>query len=374
MELAKGDHTGMAVDFHTLKVREVHRETPDTVVVAFDVPDTLKEVYTYVPGQYLTIRPAGKKERRSYSICTCSLAGEPLKVAVKRVEGGVISNYVNDVLAAGDDVDVMPPMGNFTMSPDSARKQHYVLVAAGSGVTPIMSILKGILLEEEQSTVSMLYCNREWDNVIFRDELLALAEKYSERFTLANVLSRPHAEWDGQKGRMDAFRLKMILPSLAKSSAADAQYYMCGPSGLMQEVQKALDDLHVPHSNVHREYFTQKTSSDHLMSATVENTGEEVVVSDTPVDSKVTLRIGGNDTIINVPAGDSITNAAIEAEIDPPYACQLGVCCTCRAKLVKGKVRMDEREALTDSEIADGFVLTCQSHPLTTEVIVDFDN
>lgn len=364
----------MAIDFHTLSVREVHRETPDTVVVSFDVPSELQDVYTYVPGQYLTIRPEGKSERRSYSICTCSKAGEPLMVAVKRVEGGVISNFVNDTLKSGDKVDVMPPMGNFTMTPDTNRAQHYVLVAAGSGVTPIMSILKGILLEEPKSTVAMLYCNREWDNVIFKDELLRLAEEYKERFTLANVLSRPHADWDGQKGRMDAFRLKMILPSLANGIPNSAHYYMCGPSGLMQEVQKALDDLQVPQPQVHREYFTAKTNSDHLMSATVENTGEEVVVSDTPVDSQVTMRIGGSDTIIKVPAGDSITNAAIEAEMDPPYACQIGVCCTCRAKLVKGKVRMDEREALTDAEIADGFVLTCQSHPLTAEVIVDFDN
>lgn len=353
----------MAPQFHTLTIREVRRETPTTVSLHFDVPANLAHAYAFLPGQYLTLRfqAAGQEVRRSYSICSSADRGEHLAVAVKEVPGGAMSTIINKEFAAGHSVDVMTPVGNFALT-SGPGVRHHLLIAGGSGITPLRSILLAVLDREPHSTVELLYFNRDESHITFRADFDRLAAEYPSRFRATYVLEEAPAGWSGLKGRITASILQDALGRTPQS--AGLQAWLCGPGPMMAAARQTLVDLGVADSAIHQEYFT--------LSHTPSEPAKTMIEVDTDTVT-VTFRLYGEEHTIEIPKGTSILEGGIEQNLDPPYACQIGACCTCRAKLIEGKVEMLEREALSDGEIADGYILTCQSIPQTSRIVVDYD-
>lgn len=354
--------------FHKLKISDIRRETPDAVSIAFEVPGELRSEYGFNQGQYLTLRATinGEEVRRSYSIC--SARGEAPRVAIKRVNGGLFSNFANDVLKAGDELDVMPPMGKFYVPIDPAASRHYMLFASGSGITPIISIVKTVLREEPQSRVTLLYGNRSFSSIIFRDELEDLKDRYLGRLRLFHVLSREKSELDLFSGRIDASKCDSFFSALADLSDFD-EFFICGPEPMILSVQEFLESKNIPREKVHFELFTSP-----LGSLWKDSPAPEVAEADREKVSKVRIILDGTATEIELKyGGKSILDAALEAGADLPYSCKGGVCRTCMAKLENGQVRMDANWALEPGEVESGYILTCQSHPTSSECSVNYD-
>ena len=361
----------MAIQFYKLKVSNLIRETDEAVTIAFEIPDDLKDVFEYQHGQYLTLRFffEGEDHRRAYSICTSPYTDNYIAVTVKKVEGGDVSPYLNGKLQVGDIIDVMPPIGRFTIDLHNNNKKSYILFAGGSGITPIMSILKSILEVEQQSKVLLVYANSNEDSIIFRDKLIELEEEYGDRFTVIHQLSRPKNDGlEHKEGRIDKHSCLNIIKLLDDQLVHSSEYFMCGPGGMMKEIESALQELNINKTKIHKESFT-----------VAENEGTEVVEHhetnkpDEQVD-KVTVILYGEEHKIDIQDGDTILVAGIKAGIDPPFSCQIGACSTCRARLKSGRVEMEADDALTEDEMDEGFVLTCTSHPLTNDVVVDYDD
>ncbi len=356
----------MALKFQRLQVHNVVRETSDAITIYFQNPD--KELFTYIPGQYLTLRTEinGKAVNRAFSLCSSPITDELLAVTVKKTPGGLVSTYFIDNLKAGDYLEVMPPMGNFTAKLKDYQVKHYVLIGAGSGITPLMSILKSVLEVESQSKVTLLFGNRNEDSIIFKNALQNLQEKYADRLKVIHSLSQPTSNWAGTSGRLNREHVKSILSPVIESDSLVKEYYICGPSAMMDEAAQALKEMHTPAENIHQEHF----------SAPISHPEDEPVKQAVAADIKpgsVKVILEGKEYDIVVKPSDSILEAALDNDLDPPYACMIGSCCTCKAKLMSGNVIMDDREGLTDEEIRDGFVLTCQSHPTTPNVVVSYD-
>ncbi len=353
--------------FHQLKVKDIRKETADTVSVAFEVPDVLQEVYEYKAGQYLTLRTAinGEDVRRSYSICTAP-AEKDLRVAVKQVEAGRFSTFANTILKAGDELEVMTPTGNFTQSEVKGTGQRYVAFASGSGITPVIAILKTILFKEPDSHVTLFYGNRNFESIIFREELEALKNKYLGRFSLYHILSRENLGVPLFNGRIDnekieAFAKVFFDPTLV------SEYFICGPEPMIHAVKNGLEAMQVS-GKIHFELFTSPAGS------LAPEKKEQPKDFDPAKESHVTIKLDGDVTEFALAyGGDSILDAAMKAGADLPFACKGGVCCTCRAHLQEGEVEMDVNYALEPDEVEAGFILTCQSHPRTSRVVVDFD-
>lgn len=361
----------MAVQFHHLRIDHVDRVTADAIAITFDVPHELRPVFQYKQGQYITVRVTvdGVEHRRNYSLCSSPYADEPMTIAVKRVRDGAVSQYLNDHAAPGLDLEVYPPMGNFTKELDPANARHYVLFAGGSGITPILSILKSILRVEPHSRVTMFYANRDEASIIFADTLDAIAASYGDRFAIHHVIEdNATAARTSTRGRLDAETVARLLGDLGIDAAA-AEHFVCGPQGMMDNVIAALHGAGVDDHHIHREYFTISKPSNPT-EAPMQSANDDAVERKTRT---VTIRLYGQESTFEVEPDETILSAAQRADLDPPFACQIGACCTCRAKLTSGKVIMDEREALSDDEIADGYVLTCQSHPITDDVVADYD-
>lgn len=341
---------------YNLSIKEVIEETKDTVSVSFNVPDSLAAEFNHIPGQYLTLEVDvnGETLRRAYSLCSNPFKGESPKVAVKRVEGGKVSNYINDNFQAGQEVKVLAPLGKFVAETAPYNKKHYVLCAGGSGITPVMSILKAVLSEEVNSRVSLIYVNRNLEDIVFKSELDSLISEYSGKLQVVHYLS-------SEEGRMDGHAFNSLLGSL--DDVGQANYFMCGPQGFMEVVEDALTESGVDSSKINKEYFSAKESSS-------DSEAEEVSLE--IVDRNVVVVIDDEEKEILVTADSQILEAAIDNDLDPPYSCQAGVCTTCRCKLVSGKVHMDEMEGLSEEEIEEGYVLACQAHPLTDNVKVEF--
>lgn len=361
----------MAIQFHKLKVSNIVRETEDATTISFEIPPELKDTFKYKHGQYLTLRFFfdGKDERRAYSICTSPIADDYLAVTVKKVVGGEVSPYINSRLKVGDIVDVMPPLGNFTIDLDENGKKTYIFFAGGSGITPIFSILKSVLYTEKESRVILVYANSNEETIIFRDSLIDLKEKFVDRLTVIHQLSKPiNKGIEHTEGRIDKQRCLGIVKLLDHSIIENAEYFMCGPGGMMNEIESALLELNIDKKNIHKESFT-----------VAENEGTEVVkhhethAPDEKVE-KVKVILYGEEHEIDITNGDTILVAGIKAGIDPPFSCQIGACSTCRAKLKSGKVEMEADDALSEEEMEEGFVLTCTSHALTNNVVVDYDD
>lgn len=352
--------------FHTLKVKDIRRETADAVSVAFDIPLQIQHEFQYKQGQYITLKlnVNGEELRRSYSICTSPYSEKELRVAVKEVAGGRASTLINRNWKVGDSVEVMTPMGNFTSVLSGNNKKHYVLFAGGSGVTPMMSILKSVLYIEKQSHITLIYANRDEDSVIFKSEIEKIASENSDKLKVVNVYDNPKTNVsDLQKGLLTPEKVVAIIENYGGVNADE--YFICGPGPMMENIKQALDGLKIAKEKVHIEYFS--AVADAVAKAEGAATGASV-------NSEITVIQYGFETQMKLNTeGLSILDAAIEAGVDAPFSCKGAVCCTCRAKVIEGKVKMDANFALTDAEVEEGFILTCQAHPLTEKVVIDFD-
>ena len=354
--------------FHSLAIDEIHHDTRDALVVGFHVPDALREHFRYVQGQHLTLRAAvdGEELRRSYSICS-AVQDERLRVAIKRVAGGAFSEWAHTHLAEGETIDVMPPLGSFhvPLAPESAR--HVLAFAAGSGITPIISIAKTTLLAEPASRFTLVYGNRASSTVMFREELAALKDRFIERFNLVHVLSREHQDIDLFNGRITAEKCEALLTRWIDIADVDVAF-LCGPEPMTQTVSAALQAHGLPKSRIKIELFAAGTLPP---GAALRRRSNVAVGART---CEVTMVLDGVKRVFTMPrAGESVLDSALAAGIDVRHSCKSGVCATCRCKLVEGEVDMDATYALEDYEIARGFVLACQSFPATDRLVVDFD-
>lgn len=358
-----------ALKFYPLKVKDVRPETADCVSVSLEIPVELAELFRFAPGQYLTFRRHfdNAEVRRSYSICSSPKDGE-LRVAIKKVEQGKFSTYAHGELKAGDVLDVMPPMGNFTSKNKEAKHKEYLAFAAGSGITPIMSIMKSVLEDEPDSNFTLIYGNRSKNSIIFREAIEALKNKYMLRLRVYHVLSREYMDIPLFSGRIDAEKCGEFCKTLIDISTID-EAFICGPEEMILSVRQKLIDLGMPSGHVHIELFTSpdQPKASHEKWATSHK-------NDKGPASKVSITLDGTTFDMEVPFnGESILDAALKAGADLPYACKGGVCCTCRALVTEGEVEMEVNYALEHDEVEKGYVLTCQSHPRTERVVIDFD-
>jgi ring-1,2-phenylacetyl-CoA epoxidase subunit PaaE len=355
------------IHFHSLQVKKVQRETDDCVSVTFSVPQELTDVFQFKQGQNLTIKKTlnGEELRRNYSICSSPFDGA-LRVAIKKVEGGAFSTWANEELKAGDFLDVMPPTGKFYTELHRDQKKNYVAFTAGSGITPILSLIKTTLLTEPKSSFTLVYGNRTKTSIIFKEELEALKDKFIDRFRVYHILSREKTDVAISNGRIDIEKLDLLFDKVIDVKWCD-EFFLCGPEEMIFCIKGYLAGKEVPSEKVHFELFTvpgQKKSEIRRQKSEVE-TG--------PV-SKISVKLDGimfdfdlaNDS-------ESILDAALKQGADLPYACKGGVCTTCKAKVLEGEVEMEVNWGLEPDEVEKGFVLTCQSHPKTEKVVIDFD-
>jgi ring-1,2-phenylacetyl-CoA epoxidase subunit PaaE len=357
----------MTPKFHTLKVRDVRKETEDTVSIAFEVPQELTDDYSFLSGQYLTLRATidGEDIRRSYSLCSAPFEGE-WRVAVKQVENGKFSTYANKQVKVGQDLEVMTPTGSFTLKPDQSLSRSIVLFAAGSGITPVLSIAKTVLNDEPTSDVTLFYGNKGFNSIIFREEIEGLKNKYMDRIRVVHVLSRESLGNKIQKGRIDKQKGLELYDAFLKGTQPDA-VYICGPEEMILGVKDAMLEKGLKEDQVHFELFTTPGGGSKKSEATIVDDSAEIA-------AKVTVIIDGDEMEINLSSkGQTILDAAQAAGADLPFACKGGVCCTCKAKVMEGSVKMDVNYALEKDEVEAGFVLTCQSHPTSEVVVVSFD-
>jgi ring-1,2-phenylacetyl-CoA epoxidase subunit PaaE len=347
--------------FHPLPVASIERLCADAAAVRFAVPTQWASTYEFRPGQSLTLRRIvdGRDERRSYSICAA--AGTSLRIGVREVPGGLFSRWLVHDLRVGDLVEVAPPTGGFT--PDPVKPAHHVLIGAGSGITPLLSIAASVLTNSD-SRVTLLYGNRRVSTVMFADELADLKDRYPTRLELVHLLSRELRDAELFSGRLDADRLRRLLPLLLPVSDVD-HWWLCGPFGLVTDAQSVLAELEVPRSLVHQELF-------YVGDVPPEPARHEDPAVTGP-HSNVTVRLDGRSSTVPVPGGSTILDAVGKVRPDLPFACKGGICGTCRARLVDGAVAMRRNFALDESEVDAGFVLTCQSMPTTDAVTVDYD-
>ncbi|MES2701930.1 MAG: 1,2-phenylacetyl-CoA epoxidase subunit PaaE [Bacteroidota bacterium] len=358
-----------ALKFYSLKVNDVRPETADCVSVSLEVPAELAETFRFAPGQYLTFRRhfADAEVRRSYSICASPKDGE-LRVAIKKVDEGKFSTFAHSELKNGDVLEVMPPMGRFTPRKTDIAHKEYLAFAAGSGITPIMSIMKTVLEDEPDSSFTLIYGNRSRQSIIFREAIEALKNKFMLRLRIYHVLSREYMDIPLFSGRINAEKCNDFCKSLVDVADID-EAFICGPEEMILSVRKQLVELGMPSESVHIELF----SSPDQPKAAHQQWADKHRSDKGPV-SKVSITLDGATFDMEVPFnGESILDAALKKGADLPYACKGGVCCTCRAKVTEGEVEMEVNYALEHDEIEKGFVLTCQSHPRTERVIIDFD-
>ena len=351
----------MSTTFHALKIKEIKNETSDTVSISFEVPTALQSVFNFIPGQYLTLRAEinGEDVRRSYSICSAPFENE-LTVAVKAIENGLFSTYATKKLTAGDTLEVMPPMGGFKVETNASNTKNYIFFAAGSGITPVISMIKSILNEEPNSNVQLYYGSKSATEAIFRSKLEALNHEFIN-LNLTYITSREDSGSADTNGRIDLEKCDQFYAKSQSNLTIDA-VYVCGPLEMIEIVKnfytgKGLKD------KVHFELFKATATAQPVLAS-----------SNEPVESHVTVIIDDEEYVFNLnSAGKDILQAAQDNDADVPFSCKGGVCCTCRAKLLEGTVRMDMNFALEEDEVANGFILTCQSHPTSEKVVISFD-
>lgn len=361
--------------FHPLAVREVRRLTEDSIEVTFDVPEEFADEYDYAPGQYLALRMDlnGRELRRSYSICAAPVPGE-LRVAIKRDLGGEFSTWANESLTAGTVIDVMSPQGTFTtkVGPDTDR--HYTAIVAGSGITPVMSLVRTILAASPRTRFSLVYSNRTAQDVMFLEELAELKDRYPSRFALYHVLTRERRVSDVFSGRLDAERLQTFLDHLMRPRDVD-EWFICGPFELVQLVRDTLEEAGVDRQHVRFELFTTDRPDRLAVGEHSAHHGRPVVVDESEGVHTINFTLDGVSATVTTAlhSRETVLNAALRVRSDVPFACAGGVCGTCRAKLMSGTVTMDENYALEPEELERGYILTCQSHPTSDAVTVNYD-
>ncbi len=358
----------MAVQFHELTISAVHPQGGDAVALAFDVPQELKESYAFIPGQYLTLRADinGKDERRSYSICS-PLSGAGLEVGIKRLEGGVFSNFANE-LKPGDTLQVMVPQGRFTFNPDPGKAHNILLIAAGSGITPVLSIAQSVLESEPRSTVTLIYGNRTSTSIMFREELEALKDQFMNRLSLLHILSREDQDVDLINGRIDGDKLELLVAKGIIDPAVHDGIYLCGPQEMIETCSAKLADMGADKKTIHYELFTPADGSVPVARAAAENSKSAAgdVEVETILDgTRRRFRMDGKKS--------TVLGAAHDAGIELPFSCAGGMCCTCRCRVAEGEAEMDVNYSLEPWEIEAGFVLACQSRPKSERLVLDFD-
>lgn len=355
----------MSKHFHCLRVAEVRRETPDCVSVKLEVPESLRNLFHYSAGQNLSIKKTldGQEIRRTYSLCSAPADNE-WRIAIKKVSGGVFSTYANELLQAGEEWDVMPPSGSFHSPIDPLKQKSYLAIAAGSGITPVLSLLKTILASEPKSRFTLVYGNRHRHSIIFFELLEALKNKYMDRFSLIHLLSREAADTPLNNGRVTTEKLAELEKLIDYTSLDEC--FLCGPEAMILTAREFLENKGLPRKKIHTELFNSG--------------GKPVVatVSQPQVSGKQTalqLTMDGRTLKLDIPQDGQTTilDAAIAQGADLPFACKGGMCCTCKAKLLEGNVKMEVHWGLEDDQVANGYILTCQSIPLTDKVRVDFD-
>ncbi|WP_339880959.1 ferredoxin--NADP reductase [uncultured Algoriphagus sp.] len=354
-----------APQFLPLKVREVVKETADTVTLYFEQPEPFLD---YKPGQFLTLvmEFEGKEQRRSYSLCTSPYVDPFPGISVKRVPKGKFSNFLNERVFPGKTINVLKPLGNFTTNFHSKNKKHFFLVAAGSGITPIMGILKSVLVNEPNSKVSLLYCSRNEEQIIFKKELESLVEKNGDRLEVIHNLSQPGANWSGLCGRLSKETILEFIQKAEAEQDFDKEYFACGPEGIMDNVVAVLDELGVPTEKVHRESF---------YSAAADKAHDDAAhgITGGLLTRDVTVVLEGEERIVTVSPDKTILEAGLSQDLNMPYSCQSGLCTACRGRLLSGKVKMDEDAGLSPNEIEAGYVLCCVGHPLTDDVKITIE-
>lgn len=351
--------------YYDLKVKRIVKETKDAISVWFEQPADKK--ITYKSGQFLTliIPIAGKEVRRAYSLCSSPFTDEDLAVAVKRVDNGLMSNWLPDNLKEGQSVKIMEPMGQFTTEYAAVNKRHVIMFAGGSGITPMFSIIKSLLTQEPESIVSLIYCNRDIDSIIFKEELSKWETKYEGRLHVIHVLDNAPMNWQGYSGLLNHDMLKKLFERIPDWGIAKTTYLMCGPEGMMKNVDSLLEQHNIAKDKIFKESFVQGTiDKDAKKEASA-------IVSGEVKTREVVIRYDGMEHKITVKPSDTILASALDQGVDLPYSCQSGLCTACRGKALSGQVKLDEEEGLSQSERAEGYVLTCVGHPLTDDVVIE---
>jgi ring-1,2-phenylacetyl-CoA epoxidase subunit PaaE len=352
--------------FHRLAVNDLRREAADAVSLSFAIPKELEDDYSFAPGQYLTLRTMmdGEEVRRSYSICSGPDDGE-LRIAVKKVDGGAFSNWASDELKAGDELDVMTPTGRFGVAPAPDEARLYAGFAAGSGITPILSIVKGVLAREPRSRFFLFYGNRSTSGMMFLEALEELKDRFMQRLSLFHVISGEEQDIPILHGRLDGEKVRVLLRSLVPASSID-HVFICGPTGMSEDIEATCRDLGVAENRIHVERFVSGLGGKPRPKA--------VVPASAPPKAFAALTIDGKRREVPVAEGEAILDAALRAGVDLPFACKGGMCSTCRAKLVEGEAQMDVNYSLEPWELKAGFILTCQAKPVSEKVVVDYDH
>jgi ring-1,2-phenylacetyl-CoA epoxidase subunit PaaE len=352
--------------FHRLTVDDLRRESADAVSMTFAIPKELADDYRFAPGQYLTLRTTldGEEVRRSYSICSGPDDGE-LRIAVKRVDGGAFSSWAAEELRRGDTLEVMTPTGRFgvAVTPDAAR--IHVGFAAGSGITPVLSIAKGVLAREPNSRFFLFYGNRTTAGMLFREALEELKDRFIDRFSVFHVISGEEQDIPILHGRLDGEKVRVLLRALVPASTVD-HVFVCGPTGMSEEIEATCRDLGIAEERIHVERFVSGLGGKPRPKA--------VVAASAPPKAFASLIIDGKRREVPVADGEAILDAALRGGVDLPFACKGGMCSTCRAKLVEGKAEMEVNYSLEPWELKAGFILTCQARPTTDKVVVDYDH
>jgi ring-1,2-phenylacetyl-CoA epoxidase subunit PaaE len=356
----------MSIHFHPLRIKEVRQETPECVSVMFDVPPALADVFQFKQGQSLTVRTTLNHEeaRRTYSICSSPMDKE-WRVAIKKIKNGLFSTFANEKLKAGDILEVMPPVGKFYTDLDPAHKKNYLAIAAGSGITPVLSLVKTTLTIEPSSTFTLVYGNRTRNSIIFFEELEGLKNRHMDRFNLIHILSRERTDAPLNFGRINTDKLNE-LGRLIDYKSID-EFFICGPEEMIFTAKEFLEEKGINSKKIHFELFTipgQKRQ---------ESADREQDITDSK--SAITVKIDGRSFGFDLAFTDhtTILEASLQRGADLPFSCKGGVCCTCKAKLLEGQVEMDVHWGLEEEEIEQGYILTCQSHPKSRKIIIDFD-
>lgn len=348
-----------------LKVREVVRETEDTVTLYFEQPDPILD---YKPGQFLTLVMdfEGKEQRRSYSLCTSPYVDPFPGISVKRVAGGLFSNFLNEKIFPGKTINVLKPLGNFTTDFHSKNRRHFFLIAGGSGITPIMGILKTALVNEPNSIISLIYCSRNEEQIIFKNQLNLLEKANPDRLKVIHNLSQPSESWTGLKGRLSSELLRELFLRAEYEQRYEEVYFMCGPDGIMDIAQDVLNDLEIDKDRIHRESF---------FSAAAHQAHEEALkgINIGALSRDITVILEGEEYQVTVNPGKTVLESGLASGLNMPYSCQSGLCTACRGRLLSGEVKMDEDAGLSEKEIAAGYVLCCVSRPLTDDIKITIE-
>jgi ring-1,2-phenylacetyl-CoA epoxidase subunit PaaE len=346
--------------FYKLSIKEVRRETPQAVSISFNIPAELKEHYAFTAGQYVTVKLTldGQEIRRAYSICSSPKSGE-LRIAVKAIPNGLFSSFANKKLAAGNVLEVSQPEGKFTFEPNADKQRNLAAFAAGSGITPILAIIKTVLEEEPRSSFVLLYGNKTPEETIFHEEIAQLQQQYLSRFFVHYVYSQANIEGE-HFGRIDKPNINFILRNKHSEKTFD-KFFLCGPEEMIKTANEVLKENHVPEKSIKYELFTTA------------DTGNEAV-ENLEGKTKITVLLDYEETTFEMDKSQTLLDAAVKKGLDAPYSCRGGVCSSCIARIKKGTAEMKKNEILTDKEVAQGLTLTCQAHPTSSEIEIDFDD